>query len=156
MGYVELPKELETGVFDMDAQHEEIFGQMHQLKALLMGRDEMDALSFAHLTQLAIDMAMHFAWEEQAAAESGIPFADHTREHERIKKFLLAKAREFEEGECNIPALLVYMDRKFESHVAYFDQPLGRRLKETGRERPTPAAFPGLAPSGYAPAPSPV
>lgn len=156
MGHVELPKELETGVVDMDAQHEEIFGQMHELKALLMGREALDAHSFALLTQLAIDMAMHFAWEEQAAAENGIPFAEHTREHERIKKFLLAKAREFEEGECNIPALLVYMDRKFESHVAYFDQPLGRRLREAGERKQAPAAFPGLVPSGYAPAPSPV
>lgn len=156
MAELQLPKELATGVLDMDDQHEDIFRQMHEVKSLLMERATLDAESFAQVSQLAIDMAMHFAWEEQTAAEAGIPFAEHTREHERIKKFLLTKACQVEQGECNIPALLVYMDRKFESHIVYFDRPFGRQLQAKALTLNLRAPFPVRVPPGFAPSARPM
>lgn len=154
MAELQLPKELATGVLEMDDQHEDIFRQMHEVKSRLMERETLDAESFALVSQLAIDMAMHFAWEEQTAAEAGIPFAEHTREHERIKKFLLTKASQVEQGECNIPALLVYMDRKFETHIVYFDRPFGRQLQAKPLAVDRHHAFPVFTRPGYASAAS--
>ena len=37
---------------------------------------------------------------------------------------------EFDRGSCNIPALMVFMERKFESHVSHFDMSLGRALRD--------------------------
>ena len=58
----------------------------------------------------------------------GIPFAEHARDHARIGAFVRAKINELNSGECNIPALMVFMDRCFETHVVHHDLKLGRDL----------------------------
>ena len=66
--------------------------------------------------------------EEAAARQSGIPFESHAREHAKIGAFVRAKIVEVSSGDCNIPALMVFMERCFETHMVHHDLKLGRQL----------------------------
>jgi hemerythrin-like metal-binding protein len=123
-----LPDELQTGIAELDTQHENLFRLIQDVKSSLLGSGHDQTCAMSLLADLAIELAMHFAWEEQAASEIGMPFANHTREHQRIKRFLLSRTEECVRGRCNIPALLVFLDRQFESHVTHYDQALGQGL----------------------------
>ncbi|HQU77862.1 MAG TPA: hypothetical protein PLU47_00185 [Azonexus sp.] len=130
MAEVLVPTELLTGVGEMDAQHDHLFHEMEKVKnALLAVSDDGDD-GLLLLSGLAEDLAQHFVWEEEAARKHGVPFGEHAREHARIIAFVRAKIAEIDKGVCNIPALMVFMERKFESHVVHFDLMLGRALKD--------------------------
>ena len=123
-----LPDALQTGIAELDTQHENLFRLIRDVKTSLLDADHDQGCAMSLLADLAIELAMHFAWEEQAAGEIGMPFASHAREHQRIKRFLLSRTEECVQGRCNIPALLVFLDRQFESHVTHYDQALGLSL----------------------------
>lgn len=53
----------------------------------------------------------------------------HFKEHRKITAFVQAKVGEVSRGECNIPALMVFMERCFETHVAQYDLKLGHDLQ---------------------------
>lgn len=124
-----VPTELLTGIAEMDGQHDRLFQEMLQVKNALLAVSDDDAHGLALLSRLADDLVRHYAWEEAAARRYGVPFADHAREHSRMAAFVQAKIDEIERGVCNIPALMVFMERKFESHVAHFDLQLGLALQ---------------------------
>lgn len=124
-----VPNELLTGVAEMDDQHDNLFNEMQRVKhALLAVADNHDE-GLALLSKLAEDLDAHFAWEEDAARAHDIPFDGHTREHARIAAFVRAKISEISSGECNIPALMVFMERKFETHVVHYDLKLAQDLR---------------------------
>lgn len=124
-----VPTELLTGIGEMDAQHDHLFQEMQKVKHALLAdtREGADGLSL--LLGLAEELVQHFAWEEEAARGHGIPFAEHAREHGRIIAFIDNKIAEIDRGVCNIPALMVFMERKFESHVVHYDLMLGGALR---------------------------
>ena len=126
-----LPNELHTGVSDLDAQHEGLFSEMQAIKNALMSPDADIPAGLRRLTQLELDMASHFAWEETQAAALAIAFAAHAAEHQRLLALMHSKIAEAHTGAGNIPALLVFLDRCFEMHVKHFDQSLGMLLRGT-------------------------
>ena len=125
-----VPIELLTGVGEMDAQHDHLFLEMQKVKNALLSDADHDADGLRLLSGLAEELAQHFVWEEEAAKRCGIPFGEHAREHARMIHFIDNKISEIDRGVCNIPALMVFMERKFESHVVHYDLMLGRALKE--------------------------
>jgi hemerythrin-like metal-binding protein len=124
-----VPNELLTGVAEMDSQHDLLFTEMQRVKHALLAVAEDHDEGLALLSQLAEDLDAHFAWEEEAARANGIPFAGHTREHARIAAFVRAKISEISSGGCNIPALMVFMERQFETHVVHYDLKLATELR---------------------------
>ena len=131
-----VPIELITGVGDMDAQHEHLFSEIERVKNafLAVSGDSSEGLQL--LAALADDLVRHYAWEEAAARRHGIAIPEHEREHARMARFVVAKIAEIEQGICNIPAFMVFMERKFESHVAQFDVRLAKALQAaSGREQ---------------------
>lgn len=124
-----VPTELLTGIGEMDTQHDHLFQEMQKVKDALLADASEGADGLSLLSGLANELAQHFAWEEGAASEHGIPFQEHAREHGRIIAFIDNKIAEIDRGVCNIPALMVFMERKFESHVVHYDLMLGRALK---------------------------
>ncbi len=124
-----VPLELMTGVHEMDAQHDHLFQQMARVKQAFLAVSGDSAEGLQLLSRLADDLVRHYAWESAAAVQLGIPFGDHAREHARMAAFVAAKIGEIERGSCNIPALMVYMERKFESHVAHYDLQLAKSLQ---------------------------
>lgn len=124
-----VPTELLTGIAEMDGQHDHLFQEMLQVKNALLAVSDDGANGLTLLSRLADDLVRHYRWEEEAARRYGIPFADHAREHARMAALVQAKIAEIERGVCNIPALMVFMERKFESHVAHFDLKLGHALQ---------------------------
>lgn len=125
-----VPTELLTGVGEMDAQHDHLFHEMQKVKNALLA-DASDGADGLHLLSgLAEELAQHFAWEAAAAKARGVPFGEHAREHARMIDFIDNKIAEIDRGACNIPALMVFMERKFESHVVHYDLTLGRALKD--------------------------
>jgi hemerythrin-like metal-binding protein len=123
-----VPAELLTGITEMDGQHEHLFDEMHQVKEAFLAVEADHGAALRLMSRLADDLDAHFAWEEAAARASGIPFENHTREHAKIAAFVRAKINEISSGECNIPALMVFMERCFETHVLHHDLKLGRDL----------------------------
>lgn len=130
MAEVLVPVELLTGVAEMDDQHSDLFREMHKVKNALLAVSGDDGEGRMLLLQLIDDLEEHIAWEEAAARAHTIPCDEHQREHARILAFVRAKMAEFDRGSCNIPALMVFMERKFESHVSHFDMSLGRALRD--------------------------
>jgi len=124
-----VPTVLLTGVAEMDGQHDQLFFEMQQVKNALLARSDVDEDGLLLLSRLAEDLDRHFAWENEAARAHGIPFEGHAREHARIAGFVRGKIAEIRNGQCNVPALMVFMERSFESHVANFDLVLGRALR---------------------------
>lgn len=123
-----VPVELRTGVDAMDGQHEHLFGQMAQVKEAFLADVPDHEAGLVLMSRLVKDLDEHFHWEEQEARERGIAFESHTREHAKIGAFVHAKIAEIKDGECNIPALMVFMERCFENHVLHHDLKLGRAL----------------------------
>ena len=131
-----VPLELMTGVQDMDAQHDHLFQQMARVKEAFFAVSEDSTEGLQLLSQLADDLVRHYAWEAAEAKKLNAPFGEHAREHARMAAFVEAKIGEIERGTCNIPALMVFMERKFESHVAQFDVRLAKALQAaSGREQ---------------------
>jgi len=128
MSTILVPTGLLTGVAEMDGQHDRLFHEIQQVKDALLAAVDGHGVGLALLSRLADGLDEHFAWEEDSARAHGIPFADHTREHARIAAFIRAKISEMNSGECNIPALMVFMDRCFETHVVHHDLKLGQDL----------------------------
>ena len=124
-----VPAELLTGVAEMDGQHERLFDEMRQVKEAFLAVEADHGAALQLMSHLAGDLDAHFAWEEAAAREIGIPFESHIREHAKIGAFVRAKIVEISKGECNIPALMVFMERCFETHVVHHDLKLGRDLQ---------------------------
>ncbi len=124
-----LPTELLTDVAAMDEQHDHLFEEIQRVKNILLAVQNNDGPGMVLLTRFVEEMAEHFDWEETAARNHGIPFETHAREHARIMAFLRGKLREIDEGDCNIPALMVFVERQFESHVAHHDLALGQALR---------------------------
>lgn len=129
MSKVLVPAELLTGVDEMDGQHEHLFDETHQVKEVFLAVEADHGAALTLMSRLVEDLDAHFACEEAAARASGIPFESHTREHAKIGAFIRAKIGEISSGECNIPALMVYMERCFETHVVHHDLKLGRDLQ---------------------------
>lgn len=128
-----LPCELQTGVSEMDSQHENLFHQIQALKSMLTSPEADEDKGLAILRALDSDMAEHFLWEEEEAARIGIDFDEHTLEHHKILALLNTRIAELQNGNGNIPALLVFLDRLFEMHVTHFDQTLGAELRAADR-----------------------
>lgn len=128
MSAILVPAGLLTGVAEMDDQHDRLFQEIQQAKDALLASAEGQGDGLALLSRLAESLDQHFVWEEASAREHGIPFADHAKDHARIGAFVRAKLKELNSGECNIPALMVFMDRCFETHVVHHDLKLGRDL----------------------------
>ena len=125
----QLPRELFTGVANLDQQHADLFATIQRIKAKLIenrGRYPNDTLEFTALRQA---MAVHFAWEEAAASECNIPFESHAREHQRLLAMMDRELQTLEGGSTNLPALLVVFDRSFEMHVSRHDQTFGNKLR---------------------------
>lgn len=130
MNEIHMPTALLSGVAEMDDQHDRLFNEIVQVKCALLevAGDHADGLAL--LSRLAEDLDAHFAWEEEAARAKGIPFDEgHFKEHRKITAFVQAKVGEVSRGECNIPALMVFMERCFETHVAQYDLKLGHDLQ---------------------------
>ena len=128
MSAILVPTGLLTGVAEMDGQHDRLFHEIQQVKDALLAATDGQSDGMAMLSRLAEGLDQHFLWEEESARAHDIPFADHAREHARIGAFIRAKINELNSGECNIPALMVFMDRCFETHVVHHDLKLGRDL----------------------------
>lgn len=128
MSAILVPAGLLTGVAEMDVQHDRLFHEIQQAKDALLAASEGQGDGLALLTRLAESLDQHFVWEEESARAHGIPFADHAKDHARIGAFVRAKLKELNSGECNIPALMVFMDRCFETHVVHHDLKLGQDL----------------------------
>lgn len=122
-----------TGIGELDGQHDHLFQEMQLVKNAFLSVSEDEDADHAHglrlLTHLGESLSEHFAWEARMAREHAIPFVDHAREHVRISSFVTRKIREILDDQCNIPALMVFMERMFESHVSHFDLALGQALK---------------------------
>ncbi len=132
-----VPTELLTGIAEMDGQHDHLFNSMLQVKNALLSVSDVDEAGLTLLAQLLEELLEHFAWEQEAARANGIPFEHHAREHARITAFVRGKIPELRNGRCNVPALMVYMERSFESHVAHFDLGLGTALRAAAQARRT-------------------
>ncbi len=128
MSAILVPTGLLTGVAEMDGQHDRLFHEIQQVKDALLAATDGQGDGLAMLSRLAEGLDQHFLWEEESARTHDIPFADHAREHARIAAFIRAKINELNSGECNIPALMVFMDRCFETHVVHHDLKLGQDL----------------------------
>lgn len=141
MAEVLVPIELLTGVGEMDTQHDHLFHEMQKVKNALLAVSGDGTNGLPLLSGLAEDLVQHFMWEEEEARKHGIPFGEHAREHARIIAFVRTKVAEIDKGVCNIPALMVFMERKFESHVVHYDLMLGRALKDavSSRDAASPA-----------------
>lgn len=124
-----VPTELLTDVPEMDAQHDHLFNTMLQVKNALLSVSDVDEQGLSLLARLLEELLQHFAWEQEAARANSIPFEHHAREHARIAAFVHGKIPEIRSGRCNVPALMVFMERSFESHVAHFDLGLGIALR---------------------------
>ncbi|WP_374341951.1 bacteriohemerythrin [Methyloversatilis sp.] len=140
MTEVLVPVELLTGVGEMDAQHDHLFHEMQKVKNALLAVSGDDEEGLSLLSRLTDDLAQHFAWEEEAARTHGVPFGEHRREHARMLAFVRTKIAEIDRGICNIPALMVFMERKFESHVVHYDLMLGRALRDAAPVRDAAAS----------------
>jgi len=130
-----VPTELLTGVAEMDGQHDHLFNTMQQVKNALLSVSDVDEASLTLLAQMLEELLEHFAWEQEAARANGIPFESHAREHARMAAFVRSKILELRNGQCNVPALMVFMERTFESHVAHFDLGLGTALRAAAEAR---------------------
>ena len=130
MNAIHMPTALLSGVAEMDDQHDRLFNEIVQVKCALLDVAGDHADGLALLSHFAEDLVAHFAWEEEAAKAEGIPFDEsHIKEHHKITAFVQAKVGEVSRGECNIPALMVFMERCFETHVVQHDLKLGRDLQ---------------------------
>ena len=123
-----VPAELLTGIAEMDGQHERLFDEMQKVKDAFLAVEADHGAALQLMSHLADDLEAHFAWEEAAARHIGIPFESHAREHAKIGAFVRAKIDEISGGDCNIPALMVFMERCFETHMVHHDLKLGRQL----------------------------
>ena len=130
MSEVHMPTQLVSGVADLDDQHDLLFNEIMQVKCALLDVAANRADGLALLSRFADDLIAHFGWEEAAASAAGFLFDDdHLREHRRMTAFIRAKVDEVSRGECNVPALMVFMERCFETHVVQYDLKLGHDLQ---------------------------
>ena len=129
MSAIHMPTELVSGVAEMDRQHDQLFNQIVQVKcAFLEVEDDHDGLAL--LSRFAEDLIAHFAWEEEIARIQGVLFEEgHIKAHRQMTAFIRLKVVEVSRGDCNIPALMVFMERCFETHVVQYDLKLGHDLQ---------------------------
>lgn len=133
-----LPASLMTGIGELDGQHDHLFQEMQLVKNAFLSVSEDEDADYAHgillLTHLSESLAEHFAWEARMAQEHGIPFAEHAKEHVRMSNFVRRKIGEILYDRSSISALMVFMERMFESHVSHFDLALGQALKAAHKD----------------------
>lgn len=83
----------------------------------------------ALLSRFAEDLVAHFAWSEEAARAEGIQFERATSRASQDYRLRPGEGGRGQSGECNIPALMVFMERCFETHVVQYDLKLGHDLQ---------------------------
>ena len=119
-----LPAELVTGLPDIDAQHEAIFGRLVAIKDLCLNHRHLPGSEAEALLQA---LREHYEAEEKLAAAMGRDFSEHARQHEIMLLAAGKTLKEVVEGRANVFALLRYLDYWFERHIADDDALLALR-----------------------------
>lgn len=119
-----LPAELITGLPEIDAQHEALFGRLAFLKDLCLRTRH---LPLSEAEALLHDLREHYATETRLAEAAGMDFSEHARQHEVMLLAVTKTLKEVVEGRANVFGLIRYLDYWFERHIAEEDILLGPR-----------------------------
>ena len=137
MRAIHMPSELVSGVAEMDRQHDQLFNEIVLVKCALLEVEDDHEDGLALLSRFAEDLIAHFAWEEETARLQGVRFEEgHIKAHRQMTAFIRTKVAEVSRGDCNIPALMVFMERCFETHVVQYDLKFGHELRAGPGEIP--------------------
>jgi len=120
-----LPEEMLTDHLGMDLQHEEIFSRIEYLRN---SETDDDALLIPALSSLLTYLAEHFAMEEQLAAEGGVEFSTHARDHAENLRLFHKALGEVKRGSMPPRMFLRYIDYWFEHHINMLDRPFAQHL----------------------------
>jgi hemerythrin len=120
-----LPEEMLTDHLGMDLQHEEIFSRIEFLRS---SEIEEDAFLIPALSSLLAYLADHFAMEAQLAAERGVEFSAHARDHAQNMRLFNKALNEVTQGSMPPHMFLRYVDYWFEHHINAFDRPFAHCL----------------------------
>ncbi len=117
---------------EIDAQHREMLGKMHQLSDAYQAGDMQQVQS--DLNTLGEGMTQHFKQEEQIMAETQYPFADqHKKEHAAFLRYYTLLCEEI----ANTPAKSAYVTFRIRmllidwliNHTTQTDRHLGHYLR---------------------------
>jgi len=124
-----LPESLILKVPEIDSQHQALFAQLVEIKAICV---EENYLPLARAEELMLALQAHFNTEERLAFGAGYDFAEHARKHEKMLAAIRKGISKVSDGSKDVFGLLRYVEYWFERHIAEEDKALGARLLSSG------------------------
>lgn len=120
-----LPELLILGIPEVDAQHEDIFYRIENLKFLCLEQNELPQ---AVVVDLLDYLREHFETEERIALATGIEFSEHAKMHGQTLTTLTGWATVVFTGQRDVFSFLRYLEVWFERHIRDEDQPFAAQL----------------------------
>lgn len=120
-----LPEVLMLGIPSVDAQHDDIFCKIENLKFHCV---ETNALSPTLFSALLTVLHAHFDTEAAIAADAGVDFEEHGRIHDRTLVALDKWATRVMNEEKDIFSFLRFLEVWFERHIREEDLPFAHLL----------------------------
>lgn len=121
-----LPEALVLKVPELDCQHQALFAQLEEIKAICV---EENYLPLVLADALLLALQDHFNTEERLALAAGYDFEEHALKHEKMLAAIRRGVSKVSEGTKDVFGLLRYVEYWFERHIAVDDKALGARLR---------------------------
>ena len=126
-----LPEALVLKVPEIDCQHQALFAQLEEIKAICV---EQNHLPIARAEALLLSLQEHFETEERLAIAAGYDFTEHAMKHEKMLSAIRNGIIKVNAGTKDVFGLLRYVEYWFERHIAEDDKTLGARLLASASE----------------------
>lgn len=120
MAHLVWKTELNTGIHEIDTQHQRI---VHYINALDDSRLTDDQRAVGRIIEETIDYtASHFAFEEAMIEDAGYPFCSpHRKVHEIFVRRIVEYRMRFERGEAVLADLHAMLSRWLFNHIRHED-----------------------------------
>ncbi len=131
--YLKWSKELETGLRDVDADHQKLAGMINQLHQAMKHSGSFESVGDI-LKELAEYTVFHFKREEEYFAQTGYPDQNaHEEEHRKLVKAVLDLIERFEAGNFSVAIDLLGIAKEWLiEHIMKSDMRFTPYLKERG------------------------
>lgn len=120
-----LPDSLILGVPEIDAQHQELFAKLAEIKAACIAEN---CLPEASAEALLGFLEEHFATEERIAKTVAYDFSKHAAKHEVMITAIRLGVAKVKVGKKDVFGLLKFVEYWFERHIAEEDLLLSKVL----------------------------
>lgn len=110
----------------MDAEHNELFERLENLKAQSLGSTEVLEQEAEALRSCLIQ---HFQTEQRLAEDAGIDFTAHAQLHQKMFDVVTLSLKQIYQGQGDVFAMIKYIHVWFERHIQETDARFAAELR---------------------------